>query len=190
MERLTETVHRILSEVLEPGDIAIDATAGNGHDTLFLAQSVGPTGRVFAFDLQTIAIENTRRRLQSAGCENVVLLEADHANMASQIPAENQGQIACVVFNLGYLPGSDKTYVTQPHSTYAAITQALRFLKPCGVLTILVYTGHPGGLDECQTVERLLQTLSSHEFAIDWHLSDLPHAPRLFVVTRREKSPG
>ena len=188
MERLTETVHRILSERLKPGDVVIDATAGNGHDTLFLAQTVGPSGRVHAFDLQETAIEKTRQRLESAGCKNVSLYQADHATMTSEIPAEYQGQIAAVVFNLGYLPGSDKSSITQTESTCAAITQGLAFLKPGGVMTVLAYPGHPGGLEEAQAVDRLLQALSGDEFTVRGHLSDQAHAPRLFVVTRREKS--
>lgn len=186
MERLTEKAHRLLSERLKPGDIAIDATAGNGHDTLFLAKAVGRSGLVYAFDLQSAAIENTRRRLQSAGCENVLLFQADHAGMQQHIPTEHQGQIAAVVFNLGYLPGSDKSTITQALSTCEGIHQGLRLLKPGGVLTVLAYTGHPGGLEEAQAVEALLQTLSDVEFIFNRHTSDQPHAPRLFEVARRE----
>jgi predicted methyltransferase len=188
VERLTETVHSLLSERLKPGDVAVDATAGNGHDTLFLARTVGRSGRVHAFDLQEMAIEKTRQRLASAGCENVVFHQADHATMASEIPAEHQGRIAAVVFNLGYLPGSDKKSITQTHSTCAAITQGLEFLKPGGMMTVLAYPGHPGGLEEAQAVERLLQTLPADEFTVQRHLSDQGQGPRLFVVTRRETS--
>lgn len=190
MEQLTETVHRILSVALKPGDIAIDATAGNGHDTLFLANAVGPMGLVYAFDVQLPAIETTRRRVQSAGWENVRLIQADHADLVTNIPTEYRGQIAAVVFNLGYLPGSDKRFVTQTNTTTRAITQGLQRLKPQGVMTILAYTGHPGGLDEALAVERLLQTLSSKEFGVDYHIPKSPNAPRLSVVTRREKSDG
>ncbi len=188
MERLTETVHRLLSERLRPGEVAIDATAGNGHDTRFLAQTVGPAGRVYAFDLQETAIEKTRQRLEVAGCKNVLFYQANHTTMTSEILAEDQGQIAAVVFNLGYLPGSDKTSITQTLSTCAAITQGLRILKPGGVMTVLAYPGHPGGLEEAQAVECLLQTLPGDEFTIQRHLSNQNHAPRLFVVIRREKS--
>ena len=52
--------HRVAESVLREGDLAVDATAGNGHDTVFLAQAVGETGKVFAIDVQAAAIGSIR----------------------------------------------------------------------------------------------------------------------------------
>ena len=49
----------VLESLLQPGDHAVDATMGNGHDTCLLARLVGPKGHVDAFDLQPQAVENT-----------------------------------------------------------------------------------------------------------------------------------
>jgi predicted methyltransferase len=188
MERLTEKVHQILRMHLRQGDVAIDATAGNGHDTLFLAHTVGPQGWVYAFDVQSAAIANTHERLTTAGCKNVTLFKQDHAKMATFIPREHHGRIAAVTFNLGYLPGSDKSSVTQARSTSAAMAAALSLLRAGGVLAVLAYTGHPGGLEEAEAVAELLQSVSPDEFAVEQFSTDRPQAPRLFVVIRQEKS--
>ena len=55
--------HYLVQKVLKPGDWAIDATAGNGKDTLFLAKTVTKSGQVFAFDIQDQALEMTRNLL-------------------------------------------------------------------------------------------------------------------------------
>jgi predicted methyltransferase len=188
MERLTEKVHQILLPRLHPGDVAIDATAGNGHDTLFLAQSVGPMGFVYAFDVQSLAIEQTQQRLQSGGWNNVKLLHRDHAELADEIAAEHRGRIAAVTFNLGYLPGSDKSQRTQAAGTCQALAAALPMLRAGGIITVLAYIGHRGGLEEALAVDELLQCLSNEEFVVERITSDHPQSPRLFVVLRQEIS--
>ena len=57
---LVNVAHNLIKDVLHPGDIAIDATVGNGHDTLFLVEQVSPSGKVFGFDIQQAAIDSTR----------------------------------------------------------------------------------------------------------------------------------
>lgn len=191
MERLTETVHQLLSARLKAGDVVIDATAGNGHDTLFLAQTVGPTGRVYAFDVQPAALEQTRRRLEAAGFyehQTIHLLQQNHAEMRESVPAEHHGQIAAVMFNLGYLPGGDKSVMTQTESTRRGMEAALSLLREEGTLTVVAYTGHPGGPEETATVAEVLQSLSEAEFSVDITIPPQENAPRLFVAVRREKS--
>ena len=58
-----EWSHRFIQERVQPGDWVVDTTAGNGHDTAFLANVVGEQGRVFAFDVQAAAIAATQARL-------------------------------------------------------------------------------------------------------------------------------
>jgi predicted methyltransferase len=135
MPRLTEIAHAAVRVALRQGEIAIDATAGNGWDTLFLGECVGPQGHVFAFDIQPEALAATAARIRHA--TNVTLLACDHAKLRETIPAAFHGRIGAVMFNLGYLPGSDHAITTHPQSTLPAISAALELLREGGILTVL-----------------------------------------------------
>lgn len=151
--RLTDQAHRLASEVLAAGGTAVDATAGNGQDTAFLARLVGETGHVLALDIQPLAVATTRARLGSEGLSaRCDVRLADHAALG-RIAAQLGGKVDCVLFNLGYLPGSDHSLVTRPHTTGRALHAALRLLRAGGRIVCAVYTGHPGGEDESETVE-------------------------------------
>jgi len=159
-ERLPLTVlaHRAVAEVAGPGAIVIDATAGNGHDTCFLAGLVGPAGQVYAFDIQPAAIDAARQRLETRGlATRVTLIHAGHQEMTDRLPASTQGRVAACMFNLGYLPGSDKRLATRPQTTLQALQLAVARLMPGGVLTIIAYPGHPGGADESAAVRHRLE---------------------------------
>lgn len=150
-----------LATVLTEGSRAVDCTVGNGHDTLFLARSVGENGRVFGFDIQAQALESARRRLAEAGVgQHVTLFEAGHERLAELLPPEAEGSLACAMFNLGYLPGGDKTVVTKIPTTLTALDTTLAWLKPGGILSVHCYGGHPGGLDELSAVRGWAQALA------------------------------
>ncbi len=164
---LTRIAHLRLAAHLGQGDLALDATAGNGHDTLFLARQVGPGGRVFAFDLQPTALERTRQRLREQSLlERVTLHQAGHERMKELLPGEAWGRLSAVMFNLGYLPGSDKGLVTLPETTLPALEQALAALRPGGLLSVLAYRGHPGGKEESVAVARMLKARRDLELEI------------------------
>jgi len=151
---LTTLAHELLAADLQVGDKAIDATAGNGHDVLFLARQVAPEGLVYAFDVQQQALDNTRDRLQETGlCDIVTLCHTGHEEISTRVPRDWVGRVSAVTFNLGYLPGSDKQTTTQAHTTLQALEQSAELLKPGGTLSILAYRGHPGGVQEAQAVE-------------------------------------
>ena len=154
-QKLTDRVHEAVHAVLEAGDIAVDATVGNGHDTLWLARCVGPTGQVFGFDLQQRAIAATRYRLEQAECERqVTLLQRSHADLAVALPPAVRGTVRAVLFNLGYLPGGDKAFATRPGTTCAALDAARQVLAPTGLLSVMAYRGHPGGEPESEAVRQ------------------------------------
>lgn len=186
MPPLTEQAHAIIRQVVRPGDVAIDATAGNGHDTKFLAELVGETGQVFAFDIQPEALLRTATLLDEAALARVHLVPGDHAELKSFIPSEHHGRIAAVMFNLGYLPGGNRSLATRTDSTLKAIRSALEILQPGGVLTVIAYTGHPGGTAEAIAVESLLLDLSPADYETTRRsaASERAIAPCLFVVTK------
>ena len=149
-----EYCHALLRERLLPGDLTVDATAGNGHDTHFLAQLTGPDGRVFAFDVQEQAIKATQRLLQRWGVPEgcYTLIMDSHSALAERLPQNVQGRLAAVIFNLGYLPGGDKSVMTRAETTLPAVRLALDYLRPGGLLLLVLYPGHAGGAEEAQTL--------------------------------------
>lgn len=140
LERVLPYVKTLLTNAVSPGDTVVDATAGNGHDALFLAQLVGKSGHVYAFDVQKSAIEATRLRLGDWN-ENSTVIHAGHETIASHVFKE----ISAAVFNLGYLPGADHSIITQPNTTIKAIESCLDLLKIGGLVVLVVYHGHEGG---------------------------------------------
>lgn len=188
MPTLTQLAHEALRPVIQPGDVAIDATAGNGHDTLFLAGLVGPTGHVYAFDVQSEALEQTRLLLEPNCLERVTLLQADHAELKRMIPSREYPRISGIVWNLGYLPGGEKHIVTQADSTRRSLQDGLEILRSGGVATVLAYPGHPGGREECALVEHYLNQLPENSFEVRMMVdSQNPGlSPRLFVIHKQD----
>jgi SAM-dependent methyltransferase len=152
--RLTGLAHQLASEVLVAGGYAVDATAGNGQDTLFLARRVGATGHVLSIDIQPLAIATTQTKVIAEDLHRSCDLRvADHAKLAILIPADYRGKVDCVLFNLGYLPGSDHSLTTKPVTTGQALHGALGALRSGGRIICVIYTGHPGGELESETVD-------------------------------------
>lgn len=178
---LTRLVHELLATTLQPGDLAVDATAGNGHDTLYLAQRVSPGGRVYAFDVQHRALDATAGKLYAAGLrDSVSLCRTGHQNLLQRVPGDWRGRVAAITFNLGYLPGGDKEITTGAASTREALEQALQLLKSGGVLSVLAYRGHPGGAQEADTVQRWLE---EHAAQLECQVHASP-GPVLYYCTR------
>ncbi len=179
----------LLEDRLRPGDWVVDATLGNGHDTLFLCRQVGPGGHVFGFDVQAAAVEATRARLAAAGVpgECFTLFHLGHERLGEALPTEAKGRLAAVMFNLGYLPGSDKQCITRTATTLAAVTQALEWLRPGGLLTVAVYPGHEGGAEEARELAVWAAGLEPRAFEVQ-HLRPVNRAaspPECWVVWKR-----
>ncbi|HHV64149.1 MAG TPA: methyltransferase domain-containing protein [Peptococcaceae bacterium] len=156
-------LRQFLEKNISYGDMAVDATAGLGRDTLFLAQCVGDKGKVFAFDIQEQAIKATQELLQEQGlAHRVQLLAVSHSEIAKYVPPG----IQAAVFNLGYLPGFGKKIVTRPETTLQALTQVLKLLKKNGLVAITVYRGHEGGLEESETLISYLSKLPKQDFSV------------------------
>lgn len=167
---LTARVHRAVESHISEGDIVIDATAGNGHDTLFLARCVGESGQVYSLDIQPQAIKQTRQRLDAAGMTvRIRLFQCGHEQMLQQIPTEHHQQVSTIIFNLGYLPSADKSVITTETTTITALNGATELLKPGGYLSILAYPGHPGGREETEAVKAWANELANQQFEVSIH---------------------
>ena len=175
----------LLTQRLSAGDFAVDATMGNGHDTLFLARLVGSAGHVWAFDIQPAALDNTRTRLEQAGLDDSVsLFLADHARMDEFVPFP----VDAVVFNLGWLPGQAHDVTTRADSTVKALNAALRLLKTGGLLTVCVYPGHEEGIKELEAVSVWARTLDDKKYdAVSRGYENIgARPPRLFAVVKKQ----
>ena len=183
---LIHFAHACLEKALATGDTVIDATVGNGHDTCFLAEVAGSSGRVYGFDIQESAIETTRELLERSACTSwVELISAGHETMSAHIPITLHGSISAVMFNLGYLPGSDKQVITCAETTLKALTMALTLLRKGGVLSVMVYPGHPGGMEEAQEVRRWADQMEGQGHTVMMERTTAnPSAPELWLITK------
>jgi len=161
---LIAKAHDLLRNVIQSGDVVVDATLGNGHDTLFLAQCVGEAGKVIGFDIQEGALVATRERLSGAAVKLDVaeLYLKSHAELSAHVPPD----VSAVMFNLGYLPGGDKTKITHWESTEVALRSALSCLRKHGLLTVMCYPGHPGGDEEARIVKCLFEEFQKQSCSV------------------------
>ncbi|MEQ1824073.1 MAG: class I SAM-dependent methyltransferase [Fimbriimonadaceae bacterium] len=172
--------HIIKSRVL-PGDLVVDATIGNGHDTLFLANLVGSEGKVIGFDIQASAIQTTREK--TIDFPQVELFHLGHEKVGSCL----DGLPSAAMFNLGYLPGTDKQIVTNPQTTLAALDQLATPLLPKGVITIVLYTGHDGGAEEAAAVKAWGQGLDQSLYTvIEYGFVNQKNTPPSLIVIERK----
>lgn len=181
----TDLLHTLLCEEIHDGDLAIDATAGNGHDTLFLANKVGETGKVIAFDIQETAIQATLTRLESKELlSRVSLQQVSHCNISDHAAP---GSVKVIVFNLGYLPGADRNIVTKAPETLEALEKATHLLRPGGILAVICYTGHSEGARESEAVETFFNSLPNHRVARYSLVATRGHAPFLLLARNGRK---
>lgn len=157
--------HYLLKEIIETGDCVIDATIGNGFDTVFSAELVGQTGRVIGFDVQPLAITSTTEQLaEKQLLDRVSLHLLGHENVDTALTDDKL--IKAAIFNLGYLPKGDKNIITQSQTTLTAIAKIMARLTPAGRIVIVIYYGHPGGLDEKESVLNFVKTIPQTNFNV------------------------
>lgn len=186
--------HHLLEPRLHPGMIAVDATAGNGHDSLFLAQKILPGGQLFIFDVQNAALTSTRQRLldHHIPLTQIHFHHHGHQHLSTTLPTELRGQISVVMFNLGYLPGGDKSLITLADNSLSAIQQALDWLAPNGIVTVVLYPGHDGGRTEADLIQSYFQTLPTEYFESQKiaFLNYRPTTPFLLTARRKKAHPN
>ena len=162
--QITEWCLKFIRDHVKEGDICIDATAGNGNDTLVLCQLVGEQGKVYAFDIQEQAVANTKKRLEEYGVAKraEVYLES-HTKMGNYVVADS---VSCITFNFGYLPGGDHNLATKKDSSIEAIHEGLRLLKKGGMMSLCIYSGGDSGFEERDAILEELKTLDGKKYLV------------------------
>ncbi len=165
-----EIAHTLWQMIIQPGDTVVDATAGNGHDSLFLASRAlkNPQGRLIAIDVQQPALDNTRHLLKEFPENQITLINSCHSKIAEITDSKN---IKLIVFNLGYLPGGDKSITTNLTTTITAIKASIDLIARGGLISIMCYPGHvEGSIEEAAIIDLLTQldprqwSITSHKF--------------------------
>ena len=185
--RLTEVSQSWLKSSLVEGDVVIDATLGNGFDALFLAEHIGDSGHLYGFDVQAGAIDQSKQLLSSKHCEQTFFLRG-HQHMEMMIPLSRKGKVKVIMFNLGWLPGSDKRIITHAATTIVALEQSIMFLAQGGKLSVMVYPGHDGGETEAmQVIQWLTQTCSQSKNSLSFEKIAVLHRPTAPILLQVEK---
>lgn len=181
MKRPLEMAHDFLAQVITQEDIVVDATMGNGHDTLFLAKLAK---QVYAFDIQEQALEKTSQRLQEAGLTNAELILQGHETVDQFVR-----EVKAAIFNLGYLPSADKSIITQPQTTLDALDKLCHMLVKGGRIAIMIYYGHEGGDIERDAVMDFISHLPQQEYtaAIYRTLNQINNPPFLVMIEKLER---
>lgn len=168
-----------INKVIKCGDLAVDATCGNGNDTLKLCRAVGKEGKVFSFDIQGKAIENTAIITEKNGFDNVTLIHDSHSRMSHYVPKG----VKAVLFNLGYLPGGDHKLQTKAETTIEAIKQALSLLASDGLCIVTIYYGKNSGTEEKEAVLEFLRNLDYKGYTVMLHdFYNRPNNPPLTAM--------
>ena len=178
MGRITDISHLLLSKHIKTGDIVIDATCGNGHDTLFLATQVGPTGIVHAYDIQEQAIINTKNLTKDFN--NIIFHLESHENI-------NDKNIKAVVFNLGYLPTCDKNITTTCESTKNIITKLINSydVNPNMLILIVVYPGHLEGSKESKWLDDYVTKLDTSFMCCKYQPINQHNSPYILTIEKK-----
>ena len=181
MKRPLEMAHDFLAQVVTREDIVIDATMGNGHDTLFLAKLAK---QVYAFDIQEQALEKTSQRLQEAGLTNAELILQGHETVDQFVR-----EVKAAIFNLGYLPSADKSIITQPQTTLEALDKLCHMLVKGGRIAIMIYYGHEGGDIEKDAVMDFVSQLPQQEYTATIYrtLNQINNPPFLVMIEKLER---
>lgn len=172
-----------IKEYLKQGQVVLDATVGNGKDTVLMADMVGDSGKVYGFDIQEIAIKNTGKLLTENNLkERVILIKDSHENLSKYISCK----LDFIIYNLGYLPNGDKDIITKASSTIKSINSSLDLLNNNGLLLINSYIGHNGGLEENIQIENLLKCLDQRYFNVLKHsfINQKNNPPILYIVEK------
>ena len=176
--------HKLITEHINKGAKVVDATVGNGHDTQFLSEIVGSKGFVWGFDVQKSALKAAKNRLQEHKLsERVELIHAGHENMQDYISETVDG----ILFNLGYLPSSDKEIITKADTTLKAVKSGLDLLTVGGLMVVVIYLGHEGGKKEKQALLDYATELDAKKYNVLHYrfINQAGQPPQVLAIKKR-----
>jgi methylase of polypeptide subunit release factors len=170
-------------EILQKGEIAIDATLGNGHDTIFLAKVLEGSGAIFAYDVQANALRNAKMNFEGALTDkeraSITLIHGSHEHFL-------QPSAKLIVYNLGYLPGGDKKITTLKESTLKSLKHGATVVQPKGALSIMCYPGHPEGAEEERQILEWARLLNPQLWDVCFHQwINRKEAPSFLLIRRK-----
>lgn len=175
----------MIENAVFPGACVIDATMGNGHDTAWLCELVGESGKVYAFDVQQEAVDRTAERLDQAGFrQRAELFCLGHEHMAEVL----HQQADAIVFNLGWLPGAEHGVTTQTSTTLLAAEAALSLLKEEAVMTVCIYPGHEEGTRELHALLDWAAKLDDRRYdaMIKCYVNQPNDPPRMLAIRKKK----
>lgn len=196
--KTTALVMDIVSSYINEGDFVIDCTMGNGNDTLSLAKLTGAAdgadgALVYALDVQDKAIEKTTELLAENGItdlesKGIHLVNDSHVNIAKYVEAAGR-QPSAIVFNLGFMPGQDKSVLTTIDTTMKAVESALENIMEDGIISVVTYCGHPEGREEHDKLIEYFAALPSKRYHVAFFdmINQKKTAPSVFFVTRKKR---
>ena len=180
---LLKTEKQFISTHIKEGGTVVDFTMGNGYDTLWLSRAVGENGKVYAFDIQQAALDSTAAMLEKEGAaKNYTLILDSHHNVKNYV----KEPICAGLFNLGYLPGGDKTITTLHETSLAAIAAGIDLLDADGAILCAVYPGHAEGTLEGELIEEMLSKLDRKKIcATKFKIVNSPTSPFFFLIEKK-----
>lgn len=181
-DNVTDMTNFIINSKVKIGDTVLDLTMGNGNDTLYLAKKVSQKGKVYSFDIQNEAVENTSKLLRENNIKNAVLIKDNHKNVLNYV----KEKVDFGVYNLGYLPGYDKHIVTKSESTVESLKNVITLLNIKGIICICAYVGHEGGYEEYLKVKEYCINLPKRNFNVLLleHINRSENAPRMIIIEK------
>ncbi len=189
LTKSTELTAMLWNRYIIKGDLVVDGTVGNGYDTLKLAELVGSDGTVYGFDTQKDALASAFARLEEANLEGQCnMIQDSHHKMRAHIHPESWGKIGAVIFNLGYLPGGEKSHTTKRETTLLAIEESLDLIKIDGLVSITLYGGHEEGASEKQAVLEFAEKLDSRKYHVGYvsFVNQKNNPPEILWITKKK----
>ncbi|MGI6608273.1 MAG: tRNA (mnm(5)s(2)U34)-methyltransferase [Erysipelotrichaceae bacterium] len=179
--KTTELNKCLIKQYLNKDSISVDMTSGNGNDTLFLALN---SRKVYGFDIQQIAIENTDKLLKENGLKNYKLICDNHTEIDKYL----NEQVDVFVFNFGYLPKSDKTITSTAESSLTALKKALKLLKIGGLISMTLYYGHENGEIEGENILKYVEKLDYSDYHVLYikSVNQKNKPPEIVLITRKK----
>ena len=181
MVKVIDYAHQLIARATTRLDTVVDCTMGKGKDTLYLSSIAN---KVYSFDIQDDAINQTKKLLEKNNVTNVTLIKDSHENIKEYVKEYVTG----VIFNLGYLPDGDKTVTTKTETSLKAINESLTLLKIGGVCCVVIYPGHPEGAKESETLNIELSKLDQKKYdCLKYEFINWKNKPAYLIAIKRLK---